>query len=139
MKWLKKNFQEFAIAGVWALFWLLFPEITKITKEYNLMSLYTLTLIYIFGTLFLFDIGLIFYLNHRYKEYIKFYEAYKAFENQYVQKEKQLTDKFEAIKNDLLFPLHTAISNAQGIVLLDDDKKRMENHREEYMKKYGYF
>ena len=82
------------------------------------MTLYQLILIYVIGFLYTFCIWLIFYFRRQNKVL-----------------KKRITD----LEQDMVIPLYYAISNAKNIVLLNDDRSRMENHKEEYVKKYGYF
>ncbi len=120
---------------------------------FKTMDTPTLTLYLIAYCQIVFDIGIVIYLKQKSKEKKLFEENYKQFNLKYldffleyrdfirldIQRDKESKNKISSLEQDILFPLYAAVSNAQGITLLNDDKKRMENHREEYIKKYGYF
>ena len=108
--------------------------------------------------LIIFDIGIVFYLIHRNKEHRLFIEKeyrsfidgeYKKFKDnfadlffnygEFLRQYKENNKQIDSLKQDIVVPLYTAIVNSQGIIMLDQDKDRLKNHREKYIKKYGYF
>jgi len=81
MEWIKKNKDNIIVGGIWIILVALYPYIKHTIERFNLMTLNQLTLVYILSTLFLFDIGLIFYLRKIVKELRKIVKEYEAFKN----------------------------------------------------------
>ncbi len=125
----KKEFSEKIIRWIWEsllksiIVPIIYLLLLWLVKEFKLMTTTTFILIAIGGLYVL--IGFLYAYDHERDKQIN-------------SLEQNLKTRITDLDQGMVIPLYYALSNAKNIVLLNDDRNRMEVHKEEYVKKYGH-